>query len=269
MILLFAITFPIIGNSQTIEKLNAKGAHAQFSGDGETILLSKSNYSTIEKFNLTSRKQTVLKEGRGIGYNSFVVDNIVYLKNSDNKTNSINIKTGIKDEVLEGKSPKAAAKLATLKLGKKSLVIAIDAIPNVMVDGFIVVYSNGTEKEFSPRGKKTYVDISLSPDGKKVLYSSVNGTEVLSLTDNTIIPLGLFESSRWVDNNNIVYMSTIDDGNNLLESDIYMFNFSKRTNVNITKDFDGIALYPSSSKDASKILFNNEKEEIFLITLNK
>lgn len=269
LILIIVITFPLIGNSQTIEKLNAKGAHAQFSGDGETILISKSNYSTIEKFNLTSKKQTVLEEGRGVAYNSFVAGNTVYLKGSGDKTKAINIKTGKKNEIQEAKSPKAAAKLSTLNLGKKSLVVAIDVIPTLMIDGFIVVYSDGSEKEFNPRGKSTYIDIALSPNGRNVLYSSTNGTEIVSLTNNTIIPLGLFEGSKWANNNNIVYMSTIDDGDNVLESDIYMFNLSERSKTNLTKDFSGIAMYPSSSKDASRVVFNNEKEEVFLITLNK
>ncbi len=267
--LLFAISISNIGNTQTIEKLDAKGAHAQFSSDEEAIIISKSNYSTIEKFNLSSRKQVVLEKGRGIAYNSYIDNNTVYLKGNDSKTKTINIQTGEKGSIAEDKSPKIAAKLSTLKLGKKSYVVAIDVIPTIMIDGFIVVYSDGSQKEFNPRGKKTYIDISLSPDGEKVLYSSIKGTEILSLTDNTIIPLGLFEASKWIGNNNIIYMSTIDDGNKVIESDVYIFNFSKRTKINLTKGFNGIALYPSSSKDASKVLFNNEKEEVFLITLNK
>ena len=266
--LLFVFALQVIGNAQTIEKLDAKGAHAQFSNDAKVILVSTSNYSTIEKFYLSSKKQTVLEKGRGVGYNSFVENNTVYLKSNDNKTTVINIKTGVKSSLKKFKSPKIAAKLANPKLGKNSTVVAIDVIPTLMIDGFIIVYSNGTQKELNPRGKNTYVDICLSPDGKKVLYSSINGTEILSLTDNTILPLGLFEASKWANNNNIIYMKTVDDGNNVLESDVYLFNLSERSKTNLTKDFNGIALYPSSN-DASKILFNNEKEEIFLITLNK
>ena len=268
MLLLFALSFSLTGNAQTIEKLDAKGAHAQFSNDAEIILVSTSNYSTIGKFDLSSKKQTILEEGRGIGYNSFVENNTIYLKSNDNRTTVIDIKTEVKSSLEKSKSPKIAAKLANHKLGKNSTVVAIDVIPTLMIDGFIIVYSNGTQKELNPRGKNTYVDICLSPDGKKVLYSSINGTEILSLTDNTILPLGLFEASKWANNNNIIYMKTVDDGNNVLESDVYLFNLSERSKTNLTKDFNGIALYPSSN-DASKILFNNEKEEIFLITLNK
>jgi len=265
--LLFAIAISQIGNSQTIEKLEAKGAHAQFSGDEKTILVTKSNFSTIETFDLSTKKQAVLDKGRGIGYKIFVENDKVFAK-SNNKITSFNINTG-KKSISDAKSPKIAAKLSSNKFGKTSAKIALDVIPNVMIDGFIVVYSDGSQIEYNPRGKKTYIDVSLSPDGKKVLYSSINGTEILLLTNNTIIPLGLFEASKWVDNSNIVYMSTIDDGNNVLKSDIFMFNFSSRTNKNLTKDSDEIAMYPSSSKDASKVLFNNEKDDVFLITLDK
>ncbi len=266
---LFVLCLPLIGNAQTIEKLEAKGAHAQFSGDESSILITKPNYSTIEKFDILSKSQILLEEGRGVAYNSFIDGNIIFIKNKDKKATSIDINTGIKKIISDVKSPKIAAKLATMKLGKNTSNMAIDVIPTLMIDGFIVVYSNGTQKEFNPRGKKTYIDVSLSPDGTKVLYTSVKGTEILKLTDYSIIPLGSFESAKWVDNNKIIYMSTIDDGNAVLESDVFMFNISERTKNNLTSNFDDIAMFPSASKDGSKVLFNNDKEEIFLITLNR
>ena len=267
-ILVIALILGGIGivNSQTIKKLSAKGSHAQFTDDSNVLLLSKSDYSTLEKYDIKSNKQSLINKGRGIAYNCYVSGEDVFVKNrANNMISKIDINTGIKKELLTDKSPKFVAEKK--KLGKKAIKVAVDVVLTERIDGFIVLYSDGTSNEFSPRGKNTYVNVELSPNGKKVLYTGVNGSEVLSLENNTILPLGLFEATKWMDNDNIIYMSTKDNGDYITESDVYIFNISKRTNTNLTEDFDDLAMYPSASKDGKLVLFNNNENEVFLIEL--
>ncbi|MEN8139221.1 MAG: hypothetical protein ABFR62_12385 [Bacteroidota bacterium] len=261
-----ALIFPVIANAQKIEKLDAKGRYPVFAENEQIIVVSKSNYNSIEKFELATKKQSIIVEGRGVAYKSYISGEDVYFK-KENEMTSINLKTGRKQKQSQAGSPKAAAKMKSLS--KKSERYAIDVVPTVMIDGFIVLFNDGTKKEFYPHGKSIYVNAELSPNGSKVLYSGPKGTEILSLTDGTILPLGVLEAAKWAGDNKIVYMITEDDGHTLLKSDVGIYDLSKRTKKNLTENFDGLAQHPSANSDASKVLFSTNKNEIYLITINK
>lgn len=269
MVLLFVITAPLIGNAQTIEKLEAKGYHPKFTPNENSIIVSESKYSRLEKFDLDTKEQTLIVEGQSIAYRAFSTDKDVYIR-ENGKVKKINFETKKKSDFNLNISPKASALTNELKknMGKKSSKKAVDVIPNFNIDGFIVIYSDGSKLEFSPQGKNAiYIDATLSPDGSKVVYTGPDQSYVLNLNkNNAIIPIGHIEAPSWAGNNNIVFMRTKDDGDYYTSSDIFSINLNSKEVKKYTNGFNELAMYPSSNNDMSKILFNTDKGDVYQIT---
>ena len=252
--------------AQSIQKLKAVGQHAKYSDDGKTVIVSKNQFSSIEKFDLELNKQTVLAEGRGVGYKTFIDGDEVFF-NKNKETKSVNIKTGKKNKVKAGITVKAS--VMSKKLGKKSANSVVDAIPSDDIQSITLVYGNGNVKQVAPRGNDgIYVLISLSPNGKFVLYNGVSGTDVYNIATKEVVSIGVMDAPKWAGNDVIVYMKTEDDGHVITKSDVCTYNLKTKKSKNVTKQFNGIAQYPSANDGATKILFSTEKNEVYQI-INK
>jgi hypothetical protein len=72
------------------------------------------------------------------------------------------------------------------------------------------------------------------------------------------------ERPRWMDNSNLVYMVTDDDGHRLTSGSIYVARSDGTAKANLTADLNKIALYPSASSDGT-IAFNTEDGIIYVM----
>ncbi len=133
----------------------------------------------------------------------------------------------------------------------------------------LVLYQSGAQNILNPLGTGNYIWVSLSPDGNKILFNKTGkGTYICDLQGNIIADLGRIHAAKWSDDGKwIIGMDDYDDGQKYTRSKIILISSDGKTkNVIELKDIP-IALYPDISKNNSKIVFNNDRGEIYLIKI--
>ncbi|MFH1436094.1 MAG: hypothetical protein ABIJ56_10295 [Pseudomonadota bacterium] len=108
--------------------------------------------------------------------------------------------------------------------------------------------SRGPDKFFGPE---------LSPDGKFVLFTGLStGVHVVRVVDGREMLRDEGTSPSWSpDSRTIAYEKTVDDGHEILESDIYMASVDGTLTVNLTATANRIERKPVFSPDGKKISF--------------
>jgi hypothetical protein len=122
--------------------------------------------------------------------------------------------------------------------------------------------------------EKKYQDKSLLwPDftktgNKMIVYISGMGLNLIYPDKNDSRLLGDFRAAKWSPFENfIVYMHDVDDGEKILESDIFIYNLGENTSKNLTKTADVLEMYPDWSSDGKKIAYNTDKGKIEVLEL--
>lgn len=267
---LILIIFSFGINAQTIVKLSEKGFHAKFVEDGKSIIYSTSNFQGIKKMNIETEKVDVISNEIGAGYNTLINGNKVFFGSSVNKNvvNEVNLST--KKLKKHENNNVAIIAYKNLSLGKVNNNLPVSAKSSSDLYSIDLVYSDGMINQVSTSKGKNKVWVSLSPDRTKILYTIVGEkTYVTDLKGNVITSLKRTEDPKWANNNTLVYMITKDNRDFITNSDIYVFDIKENKSFSLTSKFDDIALYPAMSADETKVVFNNDKGDLFLIQLTK
>lgn len=122
----------------------------------------------------------------------------------------------------------------------------------------IYVYSNGKRTELKPiEGENiNYIWASLSPDNSKILFTAVGkGTFVCDLKGKVIAKLGYLNAPVWYNDEMVVGMQDKDDGHVITSSSVILISLDGKVKKQISSD-EHIAMYPSASSKAGKILYN-------------
>ena len=264
------VLFSLKGNSQTITKLSEIGFYAKFTPNGENIVFSSSNFQGLKKINLKTSEVEILSDGAGVGYNTIVEnDRVLYeFKKEKGSTNIYYFDSKVV-KVLKGEN-KSSVRFKDLSSGKNISNLPIEAKPSSDLSSIELVYPQGIKNEIKIDKSTNKVWVSLSPDRTKVLYTVVGRkTHVVDLKGNIIATIDRAESPTWVNNNTIIYMLTKDNVDYITDSDVYVYSLKQEKSVLLTSKYDVIALFPAMSVDEKKVVFNNDKGELFLINLTK
>ena len=102
-----------------------------------------------------------------------------------------------------------------------------------------------------------YFGPELSPDGKFVLFTGLStGVHVVRVVDGREMFRDEGTSPSWSpDGRHIVYEKTVDNGHEILESDIHMASVDGSLCVNLTATANRIERKPLFSPDGNKISF--------------
>lgn len=117
----------------------------------------------------------------------------------------------------------------------------------------------------APEGR--IINLTVSPDGKKMAYEVMGGHLWASDTDGgNLIDLGWGYAPVWApDNKKIAYMVTTDDGHRYISSDIFVVNADGTGKVIVTDTEDIIEMHPSWSPDGKWIAYDTVKGQIYII----
>jgi len=264
------VLFSFKGNSQTITKLSEIGYYAKFTPNGENIVFSSSNFQGLKKINLETSKVEVLSNDAGVGYNPIIEnDRVLYEAKKEKGTTNIYSFDSKTVKVLKGKNM-SSVYFKDLSSGKNSYNLPIEAKASSNLSSIELVYSQGNVTEIGIDKSTNKVWVSLSPDRTKVLYTVVGRkTHIIDLKGNIIATIDRAESTMWANNNTIVYMLTKDNIDYITDGDVYVYSIKQNKSLLLTDKYDGIALFPAMSVDEKKVVFNNDRGELFLIYLNK
>ena len=276
-------------NVTSINKVNLpeKAAVAAISPQGDYLLLTSSTNQGLTKLDLANGQTQVLSTAPSAGHNVKISPDgqtVVYHESSFNDKHlrfstlkSVNLGTGASQVLvkptrnLQGYAVDATS-VGVVNKGKfsnKAIGTAkAQKMPVLSINkGQLMITVNGKTKKLSPNGDQfSYMWASLSPDGTKVLYyQAAHGTYVCNLDGSNARKVGKMRAPVWYDDNTIVGMMDLDDGEFIYASTIVAATLDGVTQT-LTGD-ETIAMYPHAAN--GKIAFSTPAGEAYIIQLTK
>ena len=276
-------------NVTSIDKVNLpdKAAVAAISPQGDYLLLTSATNQGLNKLDLTSGQTQTLSNAPSAGHNVKISPDgqtVVYREGSFNNKHlrmstlkSVNLATGASQVLvkptrnLQGYAVDATS-VGAVNKGKysnKAIGTAkAQKLPVLSINkGQLMITVNGKTRQLSPNGTQfSYMWASLSPDGTKVLfYQAAHGTYVCNLDGTDVRKVGKMRAPVWYDNNTIVGMMDLDDGEFIYASTIVAATLDGTTQT-LTDD-SVIAMYPHAA--AGKIAFSTPAGEAYIINVTK
>lgn len=276
-------------NVTSIEKVNLpeKASVAAISPQGDYLLLTSATNQGLTKLDLTTGQTQSLSTAPSAGHNVKISPDgqtVIYRESSFNDKHlrmsslkSVNLGTGASQVLvkptrdLQGYSINAtsAGAVTNGKFSKKAIGSAkAQNLPVLSINkGKLMITINGKTRQLSPNGNQfSYMWASLSPDGKQVLYyRAAHGTYVCDLDGKNVRKIGKMRAPVWYDDNTIVGMMDLDDGELIYASTIIAATLDGKTQT-LTDDTT-IAMYPHAT--AGKIVFSTPAGEAFIIHVTK
>ncbi len=276
-------------NVTSIEKVNLpdKAAVAAISPQGDYLLLTSATNQGLTKMDLNTNQCQVLSTAPSAGHNVKISPDgqtVVYREGSFNNKHlrlsslkSVNLVTGSSQVLvkptrdLQGYDASATTVGAVNKgkFSKKAIGNAkAQNLPVLSIDkGKLMVTVDGKTRNLSPNGNDfSYLWPSLSPDGTKVLYYlAAHGTYVCDLDGSNARKVGKMRAPVWYDDNTIVGMMDLDDGEFIYASTIVAATLDGVTQT-LTGD-ETIAMYPHAAN--GKIAFSTPAGEAYIIQVTK
>lgn len=276
-------------NVTSIEKVNLpeQASVAAISPQGDYLLLTDATNQGLTKLDLNTGDTQVLSTALSAGHNVKISPDgqtVVFRESSFNKKhlrfstlNSVNLSTGATRVLvkptrdLQGYSVDGGSACIVNK-GKYSKKALIQGKPNQLpvlsIDkGQLMITMNGKTRQLSPNGTQfSYMWASLSPDGTKVLYyQAAHGAYVCDLDGSNVRKVGKMRAPVWYDDNTVVGMIDLDDGEYVYASTIVAASLDGTTQT-LTDDAT-IAMYPHAA--AGKIAFSTPTGEAYIIHVTK
>ncbi len=276
-------------NVASIEKvaLPEQAAVAAISPQGDYLLLTSANNQGLTKLDLTSGQTQTLSTAPSAGHNVKISPDgqtVVYREGSFNNKRlrmsslkSVNLATGATQELvkptrdLQGYAVDAtsAGVVNKGKYSNKAIGTAkAQKLPVLSINkGQLMITINGKTRNLSPNGNQfSYMWASLSPDGTKVLYyQAAHGTYVCNLDGSNVRKVGKMRAPVWYDDNTVVGMMDLDDGEFIYASTIVAATLDGT--VQTLTDDATIAMYPHAA--AGKIAFSTPAGEAYIINVTK
>ncbi|MGH7596931.1 MAG: TolB family protein [bacterium] len=127
--------------------------------------------------------------------------------------------------------------------------------------------TTGAYKVFEPIKGRQCLNMTPSPDRKKVAFEIMGGNMYVMNADGTgLTDLGKGHRPQWApDSEYLVYMITQDDGHKLLASDLYVIRRDGQEKTPLTVTGDKLEMNPSWSADSKKIAFDVMHEGVIYV----
>lgn len=129
------------------------------------------------------------------------------------------------------------------------------------------LYRNGNRQVLKPHGDVNYIWVSLSPNGKMILFNTMHGTAICDLDGNELVNLGNINAPVWYGNDYVVGMNDLHDGYRITSSEIVIASADGNQHKVLT-DAAEKGYYPDVDAKYGRIVYNTEMGEIRMLQLN-
>ena len=261
---------------------------AAISPDGSFLLLTSQTNKGLKKMDIRTGAVELITDAEGAGYNARITDDgqgLIYrettighdkLRRSQLMHHSVlsnDSEVLIKQtRNLEGYTVKGNTvvavnkrKMVTRRLnddkGELAPVVSISQQQ-------LVLTVNGKTTILSPNGQdKSYIWPSISPDQKHICYYVCGrGCYVCDIDGSNPQFIALHcRAAKWLDNETIIAMADIDNGEVLLSSAIVAYNLKGQKQV--LTDSSIIAMYPYATADRKHIVCSSDQGDAYMINL--
>jgi len=253
----------------TVEKLDISGVNAQFTEDGDRLVFTSQNFKGPYTYDIKTKRQEVITEAKGAGYNARIENGLVIYKNDTKSDSFFSFDlSSRKTSVFEShKNPQKPAHYlqTTDKIGSNRL---IEAAPSANLRAIKLDFQSGSSKLISPLGDNDYINVSISPSGNQLVFRvSGIGAYVTNLEGDILTDLGKVEFPKWAGDDKILCTETIDNGYNYTKSDVFLFSTNEDVKWKLTDKINAIALYPSINRALDRVVFNTPNGELFIVEI--
>lgn len=131
------------------------------------------------------------------------------------------------------------------------------------------VPDNSTE-DISPFENAQYLNLEVSPDGKKLAFEVYGGNlYVMNIDGSNLMDLGKASRAKWSpDSQYLVAMVAEDDGHSYTKSDLYALSIDGDQRINLTSSTELIAMNPDWSPTGDRIAFDSpENGNIYVLNI--
>jgi len=215
------------GKIKTISEAAGAGYEPVFSTDGDYVYYRPYKYEGMKKLSSLIKKSISGNDER------------VLIKDERDFTSARRLFNG----------NVAVSKNSNIHIADGSQTINKTSSPSLAAfieKGKIALYKNNEKKILTPLGEGYYLWPAISPDGSKLLFTKAGkGTFISNLDGQILVELGYANAPRWSpDGKWVVFMRDLDDGHQVIESDIFIISTDGKTTIAITET-DGIKeVYP-------------------------
>lgn len=289
--LLTFMTLTAFVSAQTDYQLLVEGTvenavmNASYSPDGKNIAYTSAGYQGIWSYNLQSNSNYQLSDeiAAGFGFkwssdSKSILTRVARYENQKrlNAVKVFNLKDKSSQQLTEFKTmmpylPHWIDGDSKVFLPAKD--VDIDLLSgkekNNLVNGNVIAFeknnkiiiknlADNTEKSFEIFKDVQYINVSISPNGTKIVFEIVGGNLFVINSDGTyLIDLGVGNRPKWSsDSRRIIYMVTEDNGHDFTSSEIYVINSDGTGKNNLTNTKELIEMNPCFSPDGKSIVFD-------------
>ncbi|MCQ2289634.1 MAG: hypothetical protein MJZ74_11130 [Muribaculaceae bacterium] len=287
----FAQVFNVTSLEKVATPENPQAEVVGISPKGDYLLLSTASHKGLTKFDLTTNEAKTLTTADGAGYDVKISQDgntVVYREDSFNENhlrmrslNKMNLATNEASQIVaptrnlqgvavEGTTAKVVNNGKFSAKAMNSNVKAEQAVPTLSIKNRqLMITRNGKTSVFSPNGQQfSYIWESVSPDASKALYYVCGvGAFVCDINGKNVKPLGVVRAPQWYDNNTVVGMQDVDNGEFIISSKVVAVTLDG-TMQTLTGD-DVVAMYPFASPATGKIAFSTPAGEAYIINVTK
>ena len=295
-LLIFLLSLAQISLAQQVKVLSVEKIKTTDSGgyfypkispDNQFILMTKGNYSGVYQYSLDNKTLKTLNEDPGAGYKvqisedgSTILYNKIELirKLRHNSLISQSVATGEKKVLVSPTRDQITGRMINSKpvyvrsrkmIKTGSILKTGNQYVITIENQKMAVYKDGSRTELTPNGAElSYIWASISPDNKNIVYTVAGkGTFVCTITGKNLISLGKLSAPSWAGNKFVVGMDDRDDGEKLISSSLVISSIDGKLRKTLDTPSGINAMYPSASKDGSKIAFNTDKGEVYFMNV--
>jgi Tol biopolymer transport system component len=261
--------------------------HPVFSPQGTYLLTTAENYAGLNQHVLATNDVKTLTTDAGAGYDVRISadENTILFKKTE-FINNLRYTSLNQYSVQEKKQLKLEAatreKITPAFAGNKpayvkgsALTKTKAAVENVapfinIEDQKMVLYAGVKRTVLTPNGTDaSYFWASVSPDQKHIVYTVASrGTFVCRIDGSQVVSLGKLNAPVWLNNQWVIGMNDIDDGNVVTASTIVATTIDAKVRRTLDTHQTSIAMYPAASADGKQIAFNSDKGEIYIAEIH-
>ena len=259
-----AQVFEVVSMQQLPIDLDTDVKVAAMSPQGDYILVTSGSNHGLWRYDMASKKLTVVTKAEGAGYNVQVSNDgqeVVYRETTTDadhlrKSNIIRMNMATTNRSTIAYAQRDAKKMA---VSNTAMSVAIE-------NQKMVLTRHGKEIVLAPNGsRESYIWPSISPDGSKLCYyvcgvgcyvSNIDGSQVRFIARDC-------RAAQWYDNNTLVAMADEDDGHFTTASAIVAYTLDGKKQV-LTND-SMIAMYPYAASNA--IVFSTIEGETYMLNV--
>lgn len=230
-----------------------EGYFPEFLPNSDQFIYTDKNYRGLWTSSVHSRDSKKITDFRGAGFRPLTFEDQIIFQRKEKKTSFVLLNLGTEEE--QNFTSRSEAIHAAFKNHEDYRYVDLATDLNSLI-----IYESGQKtKEIRPGNFSNYLNPSFSPNGQQILFEvSGRGGFICGLDAEITHELGPLDEPTWINNEEVVYARSEDDGMETIRGDIYVRAINSNKEVLISKGIASSVQHPTVHHSGRRILVNTE-----------